>query len=115
MSLPHSNVDASVPFVDSTSNSLVTFPTTKHIESYSREILINDWNSREIEKFPDHWEMHSDTESLLFLYFGDMESMVTRSIYVRNDMSLEVSNFKNLLAFVRINTFIAQVHPKPAF
>lgn len=89
MSLPHSEPFQESPFkLTGSDNDNSPLPTQK---KYTNANLIKDWNARDSAQFPDHWGMNSTDNGILFAYVGDMEYLVTRSIFVKEDMSVEVS------------------------
>lgn len=59
-------------------------------QEYTLDALRNDWNSRDCEIFPKFWSMIDFSDSLLFAYAGDESGSITRSIFVKNDMSVQV-------------------------
>lgn len=78
-------------------------PSTSDSESimseYTKITLLEDWNSRDVENFPKFWTMSDNTEGVFFLYVGDTSCYITRSIFVKKDMSVEVS-LKYILVYI---------------
>lgn len=64
------------------------------LSEYSKKSLIKDWKCRDKNNFPERWGIGDSDEGVFFAYFGDIPHVVTRSMYVREDMSVEVSSWK---------------------
>lgn len=80
---------------DSISSQETVFSSiSKSTENYRIADLVKDWKSRDTEKCPSFWEMSETSDGLFFGYMGDVSSSITRSILVKSDMSVEVSQIK---------------------
>lgn len=60
---------------------------------YSKSTLMWDWKHRNVNEFPKYWGMIDSPDGVFFGYVGDIPSCTTRSIYVKEDMTVEVSFF----------------------
>ncbi|XP_043471717.1 uncharacterized protein LOC122504601 [Leptopilina heterotoma] len=61
-----------------------------HFRPYTKEDLLNDWNSRDLKTFPKYWGLTEIDDGVFFGYVGDVPYKVTRGILVKRDMSVEV-------------------------
>lgn len=61
------------------------------VEKYSIEDFLDDWNLRDTKMFPDSWMMIDSHDGLLLGYIGDIPATITRSIFIKLDMTVEVS------------------------
>lgn len=104
MSLTNLNVNAdtdnSTNLINSTSDENVA--TSLPME-YSQKDLINDWENRKVEHFPQFWGMFCTENGVLFAYIGDGDSIVSRSIFVQEDMTVEISAYNQVAKFPVIN------------
>ncbi|KAJ8973931.1 hypothetical protein NQ317_001137 [Molorchus minor] len=87
---------------------------------YTLEALMQDWKSSANErKVPGDWALVDSNFGVLLVYCGDTHESITRSVLVKNDMSVEVrykeriaaspsidkvSNFQQLLWFLLVVT-----------
>lgn len=62
-----------------------------HFRDYTKQDLLNDWNSRDLETFPKFLGLTEVDDGVFFGYVGDVPYEVTRGILVKKDMSVEVS------------------------
>lgn len=68
-------------------------PTIENEEKYCLTKLMQDWNFRNTESFPQSWGISTvEDEKLLFSYTGDNGFQITRSILVNKNMNVEVSS-----------------------
>ncbi|XP_043479120.1 putative uncharacterized protein DDB_G0282499 isoform X1 [Leptopilina heterotoma] len=64
--------------------------STNSTVQYSKAILMWDWNYRNVNEFPKYWGMIDSPEGVFFGYVGDVPSTITRSIFVNEDMTVEL-------------------------
>lgn len=64
---------------------------TPSVTKYSRSEFIKDWNSRDVTKFSDSWGLLDDHDGVFLAYLGDIPRIITRSIFIKEDMTVEVS------------------------
>lgn len=94
MSLPHSNSDTNLLSSENKCTSKA-IPSSL-LTQYSNLDLKKDWDARDIDQFPKFWGMQNTSQGVLFVYVGDIDGIVTRSIFVKEDMTVEVNTNFNL-------------------
>ncbi|XP_043466792.1 uncharacterized protein LOC122501418 [Leptopilina heterotoma] len=90
------NTDKSLNLINSTSDENVATPLPM---KYSQQNLIKDWENRKVEHFPQFWGMFNTENGVLFAYVGDSDSIVTRSIFVQEDMTVEIQAYNQVAKF----------------
>lgn len=77
-----------------------TLSSTNSTVQYSKSTLMWSWNCRNVNEFPKYWGMIDSPEGVFFGYVGDVPNAITRSIFVKEDMTVEVYTFFSLLNFL---------------
>lgn len=74
-------------------------PTNPFVEKYSVNYLLRDWNQRNIEMFLHYWlAILINNAEFMITYVGDIPSVMTRLILVKEDMNVIESSFRIFLS-----------------